>query len=211
MKHTEVLESSLARAARSDNVLAAAEASAVADARAAAWATRVPCEHCPSYGIASLAGRWLCRECIDLIAGRNQTADAYPEMLRAATARLSESLANEERERHEALTLRALVKELEARLAACARAGCPTAAVPCEPRANDARLVRCWRCKHDVLDEMTVCMVGIGTQCKDAEACRDRLCAPVPCEPRANVETGDANVQIGPAHLVDEPTSEGDL
>ena len=160
-KRTEVLESSLAGAAWSDNVLAAAEASAVADASAAAWATRVPCEHCPSYGIASLAGRWLCRECIDLIAGRNQTADAYPEMLRAATARLSESLANEERERHEALTLRALVKELEARLAACARAGCPTAAVPCEPRAN--------------------------------------------------LETGDANVQIGPAHLVDEPTSEGDL
>jgi len=54
------------------------------------------------------------------------------------------------------------VAELEARLVACARAGCPTAAVSCEPRAN--------------------------------------------------VETGDANVQIGPAYLVvDGPTSEGDL
>lgn len=39
-------------------------------------------------------------------------------------------------------------------------------------------LVRCWRCKHDVPEETTVCNAGIGTQCKDARACRGRWYGP---------------------------------
>ena len=34
--------------------------------------------------------------------------------------------------------------------------------------------VRCWRCKHEVPEETTVCNAGVGTQCKDAKACRGR-------------------------------------
>lgn len=34
--------------------------------------------------------------------------------------------------------------------------------------------VRCWRCKHDVPEETTVCHAGVGTQCKDAATCRER-------------------------------------
>lgn len=39
-------------------------------------------------------------------------------------------------------------------------------------------LVRCWRCKHDVPEETTVCNAGVGTQCKDAKACRGRWYVP---------------------------------
>lgn len=34
--------------------------------------------------------------------------------------------------------------------------------------------VRCWRCKHEVPEETTVCNAGVGTQCKDGKACRGR-------------------------------------
>lgn len=34
--------------------------------------------------------------------------------------------------------------------------------------------VRCWRCKHEVPEETTVCIAGIGMECKDAKACRGR-------------------------------------
>ena len=40
--------------------------------------------------------------------------------------------------------------------------------------------VRCWRCKHDVPESTTVCNAGIGTQCKDAKACRGRWYGPQP-------------------------------
>ncbi len=47
------------------------------------------------------------------------------------------------------------------------------------PRPNEA-LVRCWRCKHEVPAETTVCNAGIGTQCKDSKACRGRWYASPP-------------------------------
>lgn len=31
---------------------------------------------------------------------------------------------------------------------------------------------RCWRCKRDVPEDTTVCLPGVGTQCKDSSACR---------------------------------------
>jgi hypothetical protein len=50
---------------------------------------------------------------------------------------------------------------------------CPRHSVPRTSEATPG-LVRCWRCKHDVPEETTVCNAGIGTQCKDAKACRGR-------------------------------------
>lgn len=44
--------------------------------------------------------------------------------------------------------------------------------------ASEATLVHCWRCKHDVPEETTVCNAGIGTQCKDAKTCRGRWYGP---------------------------------
>ena len=47
-------------------------------------------------------------------------------------------------------------------------------------------MVRCWRCKHDVPEDTTVCNAGVGTQCKDSKACRGRWYGPTPAEAQPN-------------------------
>lgn len=56
------------------------------------------------------------------------------------------------------------------------------------PSEATAPLVRCWCCKHDVPEDTTVCKPGIGTQCKDTDACRARYGAPrvPPCSNEAS-------------------------
>lgn len=64
----------------------------------------------------------------------------------------------------------------------------------CVHRSSEP-LVRCWRCKHEVPESETVCNAGIGTQCKDAKACRGRWYGPQPRPSEAWPVPGD-RVQV---------------
>jgi hypothetical protein len=71
-----------------------------------------------------------------------------------------------------------------------------------EPRTKEAT-VRCWRCKQEVPEDTTVCNAGIGTQCKDAKACRGRWYgpAPRPNEAVCNCDARRAYVDDGSGYL----------
>lgn len=56
-----------------------------------------------------------------------------------------------------------------------------------------SRCSRCWRCKHDVPEDTVVCFAGVGTQCKDRKACRERsYVAPEPATPPEHPQTQNA-------------------
>jgi hypothetical protein len=60
--------------------------------------------------------------------------------------------------------------------------------------------MRCWVCKHDVPEAETKCVAGVGTSCKDRDACRARQATPMPGAAMIAVERvrGFAIVKLSP-------------
>ncbi len=76
-----------------------------------------------------------------------------------------------------------------------------------DPRTTKAApTVRCWRCKHEVPEESTVCNAGIGTQCKDAKACRGRWYMAPEQRPESDVVISALARLLDAAYLDEAPT-----